>query len=802
MSAVLAKLPTVGRRSGVVVRADVRRDSNGFEDPDDFWEDDATDNDVQIQRSRPGLGKAKEHLKKTTLPLKPSIQHTPQRTPRKTNEQVPDARRNSDGFEDEHEFWVQADSSTNDSSTSDLGIETSFQFSASKNKGTRENAAPHSTKKHTHLNRRQRRQGSGNAAPSIENIPSADADVAAEHPSVSLTTTTPPFARRSKFPSTMITQPSTVSTSNTHKESLPANQTPEVREQQSVFSFSDVSSPASTVKSRDAVSPVNTPLSHTTSPIARGSPMKPYARNNSISGGMLSPFSNGRQSSPGRREKSNSPEKKNYPSVMAKQVLGTRAKHDDKRERQPNRHKTSSPDLDKRQDSVSGVSFNQEDSLPPSYIPSPPSPMNRESIASDAVNEVRLSYIDTPPKAKGLQRYLKVSEELSQSSPKKGQSREKRVAAEDDFEFGMPEDDRDPFQGNLSPISPTENHSIGTPPPTVKKTMTKQKTKDPVTKKVKTKYVESFDANESPIKKPKNTKTKPRNKKRESYEDESSFALTDRSRMGSDSEAENNITVLSHAGDVLRDASDSDSGGVRRSKRRRIKPLEWYKCERPVYERRQSGVGLILPTISHIERASTSTPVKRQHKQGKSKSAPFPLNELPSEFSYLATDSGELWDELTNKSSKMRMICRNKASEIFALPGVDDYPCGFAGQTFNLPGGPALPTWISGRLVLPPQAVKQPESVGNCTQVFVVMSCQPGSLEVAYGHPSEGVYDEETAQRYLLSPGDEYFVPPENAYFLRNHSKTVEAEVRFMILKPTRQQLAAVSSGKKKPRVN
>ncbi|KAG9403658.1 hypothetical protein AC1031_006308 [Aphanomyces cochlioides] len=626
----------------------------------------------------------------------------------------------------------------------------------------------------------------------------------------------------------MITQPSTVSTSNTHKESLSANQTPEVREQQSVFSFSDVSSPASTVKSRDAVSPVNTPLSHTTSPIARGSPMKPSARNNRISGGMLSPFSNGRrrilvyissrievESSPGRREKSNSPEEKNYPSVMAKQgfedklihglrfpiVLGTRAKHDDKRERQPNRHKTSSPDLDKRQDSVSGVSFNQEDSPPPSSIPSPPSPINRESFASDAVNEVRLSYIATPPKEKGLQRYLK---ELGQSSPKKGQScnSEKRVATEDDFEFGMPEDDRDPFQGNLSPISPTENHSIGTPPPTVKKTMTKQKTKDPVTKKVKTKYVESVDVNESPIKKPKNTKTKPRKKIRESYEDESSFALTDRSRMGSDSEAENNITVLSHAGDVLRDASDSDSGGVRRSKRRCIKPLEWYKCERPVYERRQSGVGLILPTISHIERAGTSTPVKRQHKQGKSKSTPFPLNELPSEFSYLATDSGELWDELTNKSTKMRMIGRNKASEIYALPGVDDYPCGYAGQTFNLPGGPALPTWISGRLVLPPQAVKQPESVGNCTQVFVVMSCQPGSLEVAYGHPSEGVYDEETAQRYLLSPGDEYFVPPENAYFLRNHSKTVEAEVRFMILKPTRQQLAAVSSGKKKPRVN
>ncbi|RHY03148.1 hypothetical protein DYB25_007482 [Aphanomyces astaci] len=361
-----------------------------------------------------------------------------------------------------------------------------------------------------------------------------------------------------------------------------------------------------------------------------------------------------------------------------------------------------------------------------------------------------------------------------------------------EFEFGMasPHDD-DPFEGNLTPIAHAEDHTLYTPP----SSPTKQRLQKPK----QTKTLKSVGK-----------KAKPRsNRRRKVSADagsdvESSFALTDQSRMDSESEhSDVDVTVLSNADAIRRDSdSDGDGRGVRRSKRRRIKPLEWYKCERPVYERRQSGVGLILPTISHVERAGTKTPVKlKPHKSSyQSKTTPFPTADLPSEFSYLATDTGDIWDELHDDATKMRVIGRSKSSQVFALPGVQGFPCGYAGQTFNLPGGPTLPTWISGRLLLPPSGVKQPESVGNCTQSFVVLQCQPGALEVAYAHPSEGEYNDETAQRFLLSQGDEYFVPPNNAYYLRNHSKSVEAELRFTIMKPSRLQVAeaGATSGNKK----
>lgn len=47
----------------------------------------------------------------------------------------------------------------------------------------------------------------------------------------------------------------------------------------------------------------------------------------------------------------------------------------------------------------------------------------------------------------------------------------------------------------------------------------------------------------------------------------------------------------------------------RRSKRRRIKPLKWYKGEHLVYERSDSGIGLVLPIVAGVERAGTKTPM-------------------------------------------------------------------------------------------------------------------------------------------------------------------------------------------------
>ena len=45
-------------------------------------------------------------------------------------------------------------------------------------------------------------------------------------------------------------------------------------------------------------------------------------------------------------------------------------------------------------------------------------------------------------------------------------------------------------------------------------------------------------------------------------------------------------------------------------------------------------------------------------------------------------------------------------------------------------------------------------------------------------------FDGATAQRFLLSAGDQFFVPPQNIYRLENHSTLKEAKLFWAIIKP------------------
>jgi centromere protein C len=61
--------------------------------------------------------------------------------------------------------------------------------------------------------------------------------------------------------------------------------------------------------------------------------------------------------------------------------------------------------------------------------------------------------------------------------------------------------------------------------------------------------------------------------------------------------------------------------------------------------------------------------------------------------------------------------------------------------------------FVSGHVLLPPGAIKDPESVGMCAQDFVVLRAQPMSLELALGNPNASTFEEENASRVLLSEG-------------------------------------------------
>jgi hypothetical protein len=76
-------------------------------------------------------------------------------------------------------------------------------------------------------------------------------------------------------------------------------------------------------------------------------------------------------------------------------------------------------------------------------------------------------------------------------------------------------------------------------------------------------------------------------------------------------------------------------------------------------------------------------------------------------------------------------------------------------------------------VLLKERSIKDTESTFNCTQVFVVLSAQPRSVQVDIGDKS-----------FLVSPGAHFFVPTQCEYRFVNHSANTRAELAFVVLKP------------------
>lgn len=278
---------------------------------------------------------------------------------------------------------------------------------------------------------------------------------------------------------------------------------------------------------------------------------------------------------------------------------------------------------------------------------------------------------------------------------------------------------------------------------------------------------------------------------------------------------------LSFAADILRDAGiddddddeDDNPNGLRRSKRKRYAPLAWYKGEHFVYERKHIGVGLVLPTVVGVERAGASSPTKRQRKRTAKRPSQRSMvkalspSELPDGLKFDPGEWAELYDAAAGCINAMNVICRTKEIRLRKLPSMEDgVPQAFAGQSFNLRTSEGFPQWICGRLVLPPGAAKDPESVGGAVQIFYVSGGQPGALEVAFGPPADEDAKEDEddffasskTTRFLLSPGDEFYVPTGNTYFVKNHSRKMDCDLRFTILKPAVPAAAGNADEEKK----
>ena len=281
---------------------------------------------------------------------------------------------------------------------------------------------------------------------------------------------------------------------------------------------------------------------------------------------------------------------------------------------------------------------------------------------------------------------------------------------------------------------------------------------------------------------------------------------------------------------VYREDRDEDGASLRRSHRARFAPLAFWKNEKLIYEA-QHEEGILgeamgdMPVVVAVQKAQP-TPYKEvkrtvpEKKKTKSKNKEstrkrggdtdsgddddtnvsstkkqFDDATLRKKYRIHNGESGKVWSETLESATETKIVSRIDNRTFSKLPlsasrkKRESKVVGFASQSFHVPtdDDDLFPGYISGNVVLPPRGIKDAEGVGLCSQVFNVGDCQPNSLEFALADPSgqDGEFDPKTAQRFLLSKGDMFQIPPGNVYRIENHSANVKATLFWTIIKCT-----------------
>jgi len=270
---------------------------------------------------------------------------------------------------------------------------------------------------------------------------------------------------------------------------------------------------------------------------------------------------------------------------------------------------------------------------------------------------------------------------------------------------------------------------------------------------------------------------------------------------------------------AIEDMKDDEvgDGTVRRSKRKRFTPLQFWKNEKLIYEPHKEG-GILgeamgqMPVVKGVVTA-LPTPYKRR-KAGKQvlivkkkvnegsmtkvseKMTQFDSTKLRKKYHINDGEGVYTWDEDKGEIEEKNLIRYSENMKGTTLPQNtkrakgESKVVGKASQAFNVPADESgtMPGWIGGNLSLPPRGIKDAEGVGLCSQVFNIGDSQPDSLEISIADPEEndGKYDASTAQRYLLSKGDMFYIPAGNIYRIENHSRTVDCTLYWTIIRPVR----------------
>lgn len=276
--------------------------------------------------------------------------------------------------------------------------------------------------------------------------------------------------------------------------------------------------------------------------------------------------------------------------------------------------------------------------------------------------------------------------------------------------------------------------------------------------------------------------------------------------------------ALDAAVETDEDESEHEEGPTRISKRAtKGRRFNFWKNERPKYED-GTLVGLYEaePTPKKPRRTANSKtnkrarPTKVEKKlyqsddedaewEGDNKKAKsLPPVKLPAKVRYIDGAKEKVlqtWDIYKEQPTEQRVVNLRSAMPPLRplVPG--DSRSGLAGHTFVIPEiKREISGWIAGYLDLPPQGIKDAELVGKYAQIFFVSSGQEKALEFGLADPSTEDWDDQLAQRVLLSPGDSFYVPPGNMYRLQNHSVALAAQLFFVVVQPIEEPNEEVGS--------
>jgi hypothetical protein len=243
------------------------------------------------------------------------------------------------------------------------------------------------------------------------------------------------------------------------------------------------------------------------------------------------------------------------------------------------------------------------------------------------------------------------------------------------------------------------------------------------------------------------------------------------------------------------------SNGLRRSKRQRWKPLQYWKNERIGFE---VLPGQTEPTVIGAVRDGCPTPLLKKSDRTPQSKTPHYLKKKGRKKKqakyYYENDSEQEEEEESpvklprgyecNRSDyvkfnfkdkntgdvnvkKTRAVMRNSDLFFKNLPGVPGYPAPEAAGSLD------TDVFTSGELKLAPGCFKDLEGVSGCHQIFYCVESQAQALEFQVGRATE-----DGNLPSLLGKGDHFYVHPHNSYSLHNHSRSKTAVLHFLVIKP------------------